>query len=364
DTLVDICYRSWISAGKEVDIRLDEGRDKPLRPTYMLLYSWDGGLEVCVDLTGSSPLTQTGMGDFVPGQAMIDATQRKRGKYMAKCAAIGSGFLCFSFSSLGEFEANVFGVGVSGGGEVILHVVNHLIEVCGDDVGLSMLLVDSKNAFNLVDRAVMLQEVFEMTQCSFDAALYSALNHIVTAYGHGFGDWQWRLTTLPFAFGGLDVYYAGEVLNYAFLASRFLLACRLSCFDILKSCSACSRVFTGDIYKDHFVSCADIIGIKHRQNIVRDTLVDLCFRLGIPVSKEVDIGLGGGHDKPLRTVDMMVDFVPVCATDASQRKRVKYETKCSDIANGFLPFFIFFAWGIREGCDDFTEADPIVLRDS
>ncbi|GKA11986.1 putative reverse transcriptase domain-containing protein [Tanacetum coccineum] len=106
DTLVDICYRSGISAGKEVDIGLDGGRDKPLRPADMLLYSWDGGLDVCVDLTGSSPLTQTGMVDFVPGQAVIDATQRKRDKYMAKCTAIGYGFLPFSFSSLGELEAD------------------------------------------------------------------------------------------------------------------------------------------------------------------------------------------------------------------------------------------------------------------
>ncbi|GJR72948.1 phospholipase-like protein [Tanacetum coccineum] len=36
------------------------------------------GLDVCVDLTGSSPLTQTGMVDFVPGRAVIDAAQRKR----------------------------------------------------------------------------------------------------------------------------------------------------------------------------------------------------------------------------------------------------------------------------------------------
>ncbi|GKE81758.1 hypothetical protein Tco_1551758 [Tanacetum coccineum] len=44
-----------------------------------------------------------------------------------------------------------FGVRVSGGGEAILHAVNCLIEGHGDDVGLSMLLVDFKNAFNLVD---------------------------------------------------------------------------------------------------------------------------------------------------------------------------------------------------------------------
>ncbi|GJS46683.1 hypothetical protein Tco_0596804 [Tanacetum coccineum] len=68
--------------------------------------SWDVGLDVCVDLTGSSPLTQSGMADFMPGRAVIDAAQRKRGKYTAKCAAIEYGFLPFSFSSLGELEAN------------------------------------------------------------------------------------------------------------------------------------------------------------------------------------------------------------------------------------------------------------------
>ncbi|GKA11382.1 hypothetical protein Tco_0690815, partial [Tanacetum coccineum] len=62
----------------EVDIRLGGGRDKPLRPTDMLLYSWDGGLDVCVDLTSSSPLTQTRMINFSPGQAVIEAAQRKR----------------------------------------------------------------------------------------------------------------------------------------------------------------------------------------------------------------------------------------------------------------------------------------------
>nr|GEU96503.1 hypothetical protein [Tanacetum cinerariifolium] len=90
---------------KEIDIGLDGGRDKPLHPADMLLYSWDGGLDVCVDLTGSSTLTQTGMVDFVAGRVMIDAAQRKRDNYMAKCAAIRYGFLPFSFSSLEELEA-------------------------------------------------------------------------------------------------------------------------------------------------------------------------------------------------------------------------------------------------------------------
>nr|GEV72461.1 hypothetical protein [Tanacetum cinerariifolium] len=103
--LVDICCCSGISAGKKVDIGFDGRRDKTLRLADMLLYSWDGGLDVCVDLTGSSHLTQIQMVDFVPGRAVIVAAQRKRGKYMDRCAAIEYGSLPFFFSSLGELEA-------------------------------------------------------------------------------------------------------------------------------------------------------------------------------------------------------------------------------------------------------------------
>ncbi|GKE84742.1 hypothetical protein Tco_1558484 [Tanacetum coccineum] len=144
DTLVDICYCSGISVGMEVDIGLDGGRDKPLRPADMLLYSWDGGLDVCVDLTGSSPLTQTGMADFIPGRAVIDAAQRKRGKYMAKCAAIGYGFLPFSFSSLGELEADAvtllkrirkFSMAQDIGARVAVHIFNRISFAIAKGVG-------------------------------------------------------------------------------------------------------------------------------------------------------------------------------------------------------------------------------------
>ncbi|GKD29564.1 hypothetical protein Tco_1240342, partial [Tanacetum coccineum] len=84
-------------------------------------------------------------------------------------------------------------------------------------------------------------------------------------------------------------------------------------------------VFAGDIYGDHAVSCAGIIGIKHRHNVVRDTLVDICYRSGISAGKEVDIG--------------MVDFVPGRAMiDVAQRKRGKYMAKCAAIGYGVLPF--------------------------
>nr|GEU71403.1 hypothetical protein CTI12_AA376980 [Tanacetum cinerariifolium] len=124
---------TWISAGKEVDIGLGGGCDKALRLADMLVYSWDGGLNVCVDLTGSSPLTQTGMADFVPGRAVIDAAQRKRGKYMAKYAAIEYGFLLFFFSSLGELDADAvtllkriqkFSMAQDIGARVAVHIFN------------------------------------------------------------------------------------------------------------------------------------------------------------------------------------------------------------------------------------------------
>ncbi|GKE99850.1 hypothetical protein Tco_0023201 [Tanacetum coccineum] len=79
-------------------------------------------------------------------------------------------------------------------------------------------------------------------------------------------------------------------------------------FYASKPCSACSKVFTRDVYGDHVVSCAGVIGIKHRQNAVRDTLVDICFWLGISAGKEVDIGLGGGCDKALRPTDIFLPF--------------------------------------------------------
>nr|GEU44543.1 putative reverse transcriptase domain-containing protein [Tanacetum cinerariifolium] len=79
-------------------------RDKPLRLADMLLYSWDRGLDVYVDLTGLSPLTQTGMVDFVAGHEVTGATHHKRVKHETKCSDIGYGFLLFSFSFLGELE--------------------------------------------------------------------------------------------------------------------------------------------------------------------------------------------------------------------------------------------------------------------
>ncbi|GJY81401.1 hypothetical protein Tco_0494152, partial [Tanacetum coccineum] len=101
-------------------------------------------------------------------------------------------------------------------------------------------------------------------------------------------------------------------------------------FSVSKPCSACSRVFAGDIYGDHAVSCAGIIGISHRHNVVRDTLVDICYRSGISADLTGSLPL---------TQTGMVDFVPGRAViDVAQRKRGKYMAKCVDIGYEFLPF--------------------------
>nr|GEX39957.1 hypothetical protein [Tanacetum cinerariifolium] len=234
--------------------------------------------------------------------------------------------------------------GVSGGGEVILHAVNRLIEDRGDDVGISMLLVDFKNALNLVDRelddgtiigdTLVVGKVLELImedgpRCGL---------HLNVDKTEGLASGNGGLPPYPFYLGG-----------WVF---------------ILQPCLACSMVFAGDIYGDHAVSCAGIIGINHRHNLVRDTLVDICYRSGISFGKEDDIGLDGGRDKPLRPADMLfyswdrgldvcVDLTgssPLTQTemtgfmsghaviDAVQRKRVKYDTKCAAIGYGFLPF--------------------------
>lgn len=40
----------------------------------------------------------------------------------------------------------------------------------------------------------------------------------------------------------------------------------------------CSQVLNGYIFGDHVVSCAGMVGIKYRHNVVRDTLVVFCSR--------------------------------------------------------------------------------------
>nr|GFB31485.1 hypothetical protein [Tanacetum cinerariifolium] len=90
---------------------------------------------MCVDLIGSSPLTQTKMADFIPRQPMIDVAHRRRGKYMAKCATIGYVFIPFSFSYLGELEVDAdtllkqvqkFSMTQDIGARIAIHIFNRI----------------------------------------------------------------------------------------------------------------------------------------------------------------------------------------------------------------------------------------------
>nr|GEW05112.1 hypothetical protein [Tanacetum cinerariifolium] len=176
---------------------------------------------------------------------------------------------------------------------------------------------------------IFLPRVFESAQHSFDVALRSALERIVTTSRPGFGDWQWRLATLPFAFGGLGVSHADSgptfddalfVFNTSMETDILSNPSEIAAPKLMKKLADIyftrggfdfwtetdyERFLLG-IFMETIVSCVGIIGIKHRHNIVRDTLVDICYWSGISASKEIDIGLERGHDKPLRLADMIL----------------------------------------------------------
>ncbi|GJR54668.1 hypothetical protein Tco_1405189 [Tanacetum coccineum] len=324
-----------------------------------------------------------------------------------------------------------FGVGVLGSGEAILHVVNRLFEGREDDVGLSMLLVDFKNAFNLVLELIIddgpscglhlnvdkikvfwpKEDPRSRLAGVFPPNIARALHGVKLLGGPVSMDFDFSselvmkrvaktIELIDTVARINDPYTRDDVANVLLLmrATYVLLRLQLSPYadkaasdildsfcgnpqiedhtsDLLEGPSLISvrilaqlartiGLFAGDIYGDHVVSCAGIIGIKHRHNVVCDTLVDICFRSAISAGKEVDIGLGGGCGKPLRPADMllyswdvgldvcvdltgsslltqtvMVDFVLGRAViDTAHRKQVKYEAKCADIGYGFLPF--------------------------
>ncbi|GJU68685.1 hypothetical protein Tco_1254944 [Tanacetum coccineum] len=117
----------------------------------------------------------------------------------------------------------------------------------------------------------------------------------------------------------VSIFGLGQTMNGKTYHCMLCYRLGVPLFSVSKPRSACSKVFTRDIYGDHAVSCAGMIGIKHRHNVVHDTLVDICFRSGISVGKEVDIG---GGSSPL-TQTGMADFMPGRAViDAAQQANV------------------------------------------
>ncbi|GJW66296.1 hypothetical protein Tco_0120720 [Tanacetum coccineum] len=117
---------SRILVGKEVDIGLDEGRDTLLHPADMLLYSWDGGHD---------------------------------------CAAIGYGFIPFSFSSLVELEADAvillkrirkFSMTQDIRGSAVVHICNRIGFSIAKEVGVqivgTVVFKDNKIVFKRLEQ--------------------------------------------------------------------------------------------------------------------------------------------------------------------------------------------------------------------
>ncbi|GJR94451.1 hypothetical protein Tco_0266625 [Tanacetum coccineum] len=279
DALVDICFRSGISAGKEVDIGLDGGRDTPLRPADMLLYSWDEGLDVCVDLTGSSPLTKTGLADFGPENVrfpmwhIVNASKKDVAALLKRIRK--------------------FSVAQDIGARAAIHIFNRISFAITRGVGAQIVSRLPTNFLELEKDAVTLLKRIRRFSVTQDIGARTVV-HIFNRIG-------------------------------------------VPLFSISIPCSACSRVFTGDIYGYHAVSCAgkevDIGLDGGRDKPLRPTDMRLYVW-----DRELDVCVDLTRSLPLMQTEL-ADFVPGRAmSDATHCKRVKYEVKCADIGYGFLPF--------------------------
>nr|GEZ43220.1 hypothetical protein [Tanacetum cinerariifolium] len=162
--------------------------------------------------------------------------------------------------------------------------------------------------------------VFESAQRSFEVALCSSLEHTSA----GLQTKLLRHTGIvfpgPIFDDALSVFNTSMDIDLLSSPKRIIPLSGLGWSLFL----ACSRIFAEDIYGDHVVSCVGIIGIKHRHNVVRDTLVDICYRSGISAGKEdggLDVCVDLTGSLPL-TQTGMVDFVPGrVVIDVAQRKR-------------------------------------------
>nr|GEU42604.1 RNA-directed DNA polymerase, eukaryota, nucleotide-binding alpha-beta plait domain protein [Tanacetum cinerariifolium] len=184
-----------ILAGKEVDIGLGGGCDKALRLADMLLYSCDEGLDVYVDLIGSSPLTQTRMVDFVPGRVVIDATHHKQSVSLQTKLLRHSGIVASGVT----FEDALCGFNVK-------MEIDHLSNPTEID--------HLSNPTEIIAPKLMKK----LADIHFTYTMNGRTYRCVLCY---------RL--------GVPLFYA------------------------LKPCSACSRVFAGDTYDYHVVSYAGIV---------------------------------------------------------------------------------------------------------
>ncbi|GJT44678.1 hypothetical protein Tco_0953393 [Tanacetum coccineum] len=221
-----------------------------------------------------------------------------------------------------------------------------------------------------IDPRLQILKVFESAQLSFDMALRSALERIVTASGPGFGNWQWRLATLPFSFGGLGLSFFGMLALWVVLplmmhmcgfnhdmkmdllsnlrwlvgntkgwitlqtgsvvsslmALYFLLQCRAQLAP-----KSLGGILMGTMLYHAPVLLVSSIGIT--PCVIPDRHMFLVWDLGGPI--EVDMGLVEAVTKP---------YVLAAVIDAAQHKCGKYMDMCAAIGYrtlGHVQRFIF-----------------------
>lgn len=123
-------------------------------------------------------------------------------------------------------------------------------------------------------------------------------------------------------------------------------------------CSSCNKFM--DIFGDHALHCAKDVGSKFRHDLVRDVVVDICYKANVPARKEVSLGMVSDDGKDLKPADILVvnwengqdvcmdvtgvspftgegirSFVSGKAiSKAVSRKQAKYLEKCASLGYG------------------------------
>ncbi|GKB45121.1 hypothetical protein Tco_0890063 [Tanacetum coccineum] len=199
-------------------------------------------------------------------------TDRKRGKYMTKCAAIGYGFLPFSFSSLGGLEADAV---------TLLKRIRKFS--MAQDIGARAAV----HIFNRISFAIAKGYAFDVFNATTNASAPHMMKTMAKCY-----------------FGVIE---KDLIPGYSLSPRQVVI---LSC---IRSPHAQDFLFTIPV---------DGLGqrMNHRQfrsvlcyrlvipmyNLVRDILVDICSKVGIMVGKEAPIGFLSEDENDLRPADLLL----------------------------------------------------------
>nr|GEY90796.1 hypothetical protein [Tanacetum cinerariifolium] len=382
DILVDICSKVGIMVRNEASMGFFLEDAKDLRPADLSLFNWLQGKDACLDVACISPFAGTGATSCAPRVALHNAVEKKKRMYGFVCEENRYKFIPFSFSTFGEFDTDALDTLSPIKSIFISHLNNaksgvfifHKVIFCIQKRVRAQLV--SRLSFNfMVWRLAM--EAYHLTLCiwglgvysvcdvfsyaflasrlqsvglqtkllrdagtggsgsSFEDALYIYFTNVTKSAEPTFSSSPRQMAVWESQLGdhtsdwirAVLISGLGQTMNGK--TYRCVLCYRLGVllFSVLKPCSTCPRVFTVDIYRDQAVSCTGIIGIKHRHNVVHDTLVEICYWS----LYSWDEGL-----------------VIHAVIDAAHHKRVKYETKCEAIGYGFLPFSFSYLGELEE----------------